>query len=217
MTKARYSKIQQTLSQRQLDATIILDEVHKPYNLAAIMRTADAVGVQQMHAVYPKPAVRTSVKASAGTKRWVDVTTHRAVDLAIDEAKKKKMLVIGAHPDKNAVDFREIDYTQPIALVMGGELFGLSEHTLTLVDQTVTIPMHGMGKSLNVSVAAAVILFEFERQRQAAMAYSRCQFTEAECEAMAFEWAQPKFSRFCQSHKTPYPPLDAEGDIMHAD
>ena len=213
MTKQRYNKIQKTLMARQLDAMLILDKVHKPYNLAAMMRTCDAVGIQNIHAIYPKPAIRTGVNASAGTKRWVDVTLHRTIDAAITLAKAENMLVLGAHPDKKAVDYRDIDYTQPVAIVMGSELEGFSEHSLSLLDQTIKIPMHGMGQSLNVSVAAALILFEFERQRSASGAYNTSQYNEERLKCLSFEWAQPKLSTFCAENKMPYPDLDAEGDI----
>jgi len=216
MTKQRLSKIKRTLRARQLDTMVIVDEVHKPYNLAAIMRTCDAVGVPQIHAVYPKPTIRTSVNAAAGTKRWVNVTTEPSIDKALAKARAQSMLVLGAHPCPLAIDFREIDYTQPVAIVMGGELNGFSDYTLSQLDHTIKIPMHGMGESLNVSVAAALILFELERQRNQRGLYDIKHYSPEQLQKLTFEWAQPKFSRFCADQKMPYPALDDEGDIIHS-
>ena len=82
--------------------------------------------------------------------------------------RKQGFRLYAAHFSEQAVDFRQPDYTQPSAFVMGTEKLGVSEQALALVDQEIVIPMVGMAQSLNVSVAAAVLLFEAQRQRQAA-------------------------------------------------
>ena len=78
---------------------------------------------------------------------------------------------MAAHLSDEATDYRELDYTVPTALVVGTELFGVSEAGPGLSDQQVMIPMKGMTQSLNVSVACAIVLYEAMRQREAAGLY----------------------------------------------
>ena len=109
-------------------------------------------------------------------------------------------------------DFREIDYTAPIAVLFGQELDGLSDAALDASDTHVVVPMTGLVESLNVSVAAAVILYEAQRQRQVAGMYDRLRLDEVTFDTRLFEWCQPKIAEYCRRKGIPYPALDNEGD-----
>ena len=124
---SRYDKIIELLSNRQPDLTVFMDEVHKPHNLAAIVRTADAVGIGHVHAVFPEGVSYSGHHTSSGSKRWV--TTHKHPNLAtgVAEVKVKGMQVLAAHFSDKAVDFRSIDYTKPTCVLLGSELIGVSE------------------------------------------------------------------------------------------
>jgi tRNA (guanosine-2'-O-)-methyltransferase len=106
-----------------------------------------------------------------------------------------------------------VDYTQPVALALGTELFGVSEATLAVADTQVKIPMMGVTQSLNVSVACAVVLFAALQQRQAAGLYDRCRLHQDELARQRFEWLHPVLADYCKRHSLAYPALDEEGEL----
>lgn len=214
MTPERLEKIRAVLNRRQPDLTVINDEVHKGRNLAAIMRTCDAVGIDHMHIVEPKKGYRSFQGTASGSNKWVEVSTYSSVTQAIATVKSQGMKVVAAHLDSAAVDYREIDYVEPTALLMGMESEGVSEEALALVDHTVTIPMQGMVESFNVSVAAAIILLEAQRQRAEKGRYEECRLDKAHYQRRFFQWAHPQVANFCDSKGICYPDLDEKGDII---
>lgn len=214
MTAQRLNQIKNVLRQRQFDATVILENVHKSHNLSAIIRNCDAVGIAEVHAVDGDAGWHTSNHTASGSQRWVNVHKHTDIDTCFAHLKQQGKTLYAAHLSDEAVDFRDIDYTQPFALLMGQEKFGVTPETAAKVDGHISIPMHGMVESLNVSVATAVILYEMQRQRLAAGLYEHCQLDPDRFEKTVFEWCQPKMARFYQDRNLPYPPLDEDGDII---
>jgi len=167
MTPERFKRISDMLAQRQLDLTVCMEEVHKPHNLAAIVRTADAIGIHRVHAVWPKTWIHKRKGTARGSQNWVDVKLHPDIGTAVAELKASGMQILATHLSDSSVDFRAIDYTKPTAILVGQEKHGIGEEALALADHHIVIPMVGMVQSLNVSVAAAAILYEAQRSRTA--------------------------------------------------
>ena len=122
--------------------------------------------------------------------------------------------LIAAHISDDALHYREIDYTQPTALVVGTELFGVSTGALAHVDRQIRIPMMGMSQSLNVSVACSIVLYEAQRQRQAAGMYGKSRLDEATRNRLRFEWLHPILADFCRRRGLAYPALDEDGELL---
>ena len=217
MTPERFHKLQTILKRRQLDLTVLMDNVHKPHNLSAIMRSGDAVGVHTIHAVTRERFIKTVKDVTQGTGKWVNVEIHPSLDEAVSHLKNNKMQILAAHLSDTAIDFREIDYTQPTAVMLGTELHGVSEQGLELADKHVVIPMLGMIDSLNVSVAAAMILFEAQRQRLQAGMYDKQQLPDEEYRKILFEWSHPKLAEFYTRKGLAYPEQDEEGQVIESD
>ncbi len=173
MTLKRYARIREMLARRQPDLTVCMEQVHKPHNVSAIIRTADTVGVHEVHAVWPENRMRIMTSSAAGSNSWVQVKTHRTIADAVGHLKGQGMQVLATHLSEKSVDFRDIDYTRPTCILMGQEKTGITQEALDLADQDIIIPMIGMVQSLNVSVASALILYEAQRQRQNAGMYAR--------------------------------------------
>lgn len=214
MTPERFARLRAVLERRQPDLTVLMDGVHKPYNLSAVARSCDAVGVLELHAVPaedPRPLNR---QVSAGTAKWIPMHVHESTRTATEALRARGFSLVAAHTDPAAVDFREIDFTRPTAVVVGSELHGLSDAALARVDHTVFVPMVGMVRSLNVSVATAVLLYEAQRQREAAGMYASPRLGADRFEALLFEWAHPEVARSCRAAGVPYPALDADGEIV---
>ena len=214
MTPERYRRLRAVLDRRQADLTVLLDNVHKPHNLSAILRSCDAVGVYQAHAVWPREVFRPHRLTSGGAGKWVGVNTHANVEAAIQQLHAGGYQVVAAHPGPEAMDFRDIDYTGPTAVVLGAELQGVSAAALELADRHLIIPMAGHVASLNVSVAAAIVLFEAQRQRQLAGMFDSVQLPDDSYAKTLFEWAHPTIADYCRRHGRAYPELDEDGGVI---
>ena len=188
-----------------------MENVNKAHNLAAIIRSCDAVGIHQMHAVSFRPYIRTRQNTAAGASKWVKVNLGDSVIPICDELRQQGMQILVATFRPDAVDFRSIDYTKPTAIIVGEELTGPSPDALRMADRYVYIPMFGIVESLNVSVAAAVILFEAQRQREAAGLYRSKHFSDEEYGRLLFEYTYPRLGAVLREQGKPYPELDQDG------
>ena len=215
MNLERYQRIQQVLKSRQTDLTFCLEEVHKPNNVSAVIRSADATAIHKIHAVWPN-AMRTLSHTSAGARNWVEVETHDTINDAVSVLKQQNMQVLVTNLSETAVDFRDIDYTKPTAIILGGEKMGASEQAKHLADQDIIIPMLGMVQSLNVSVASAVIMYEAQRQRQAAGLYDNPANPIAEntVQKVLFERGHPVLAKVAKRKGLPYPLIDEQGEVI---
>lgn len=214
MTQARRQKIDAVLANRQPDLTVLAEQLHKPRNFSAIVRTCDAVGINEVHAVPGEEGVSTHWKTSQGAEKWVQVRPHESMAAACAFLRARGFQLVAAHPDDSATDYRDIDYTVPTALLLGTELFGVSPAGLAASDRRVFVPMKGMTHSLNVSVACAIVLYEAMRQRDAAGRYGNRGLDPAVLARQRFEWMHPVLTRYCRARGLPYPELDADGNVV---
>jgi tRNA (guanosine-2'-O-)-methyltransferase len=214
MTPERLERINKMLDHRQPDLTVCMEGVHKSHNLAAVVRTADAIGVSDVHAIWKSDEMEVRGGSAAGSQNWIDVHNYSKTKDAIDALKKQGMQVLVTNLSESAVDFREIDYTKPTAIILGQEKFGASDIALEMADQDIMIPMVGMVQSLNVSVACSVVLYEAQRQRQLAGMYDKPSIDESRRQRFLFEGGHPIFAEACKRKGLPYPTIDEEGQII---
>jgi tRNA (guanosine-2'-O-)-methyltransferase len=213
MTPERFRKLSQILSARQPDLTVLMENVHKTHNIAAVLRTCDAVGVFEANAVSDEGEIPRHHMVSGGTRRYVRIRLHDSIASACDTLQAEGFQVLAAHFSEGAVDYRNIDYTRPTAILMGSELWGVSEAGAEHADRHVTIPMDGVVQSLNVSVAAALLLYEARRQREAAGLYETCRLPDIVYRDTLFEWSHPDIASRCREKGLPYPALTEDGDL----
>ena len=213
MTPERLEKLRGILDKRQPDLTVITDYVHKGRNLSAIVRTADAVGIGTVHSVIGDKDYRSFRGTALGSHRWVEVHRYRELSKPVAQLKAQGLQIVAAHLSSTAVDFHDVDYTRPTAILMGAEKVGVSEQGIALADIHVTVPMVGMVESFNVSVAAGIILSEARHQRQQAGYYDQRRLDQETYDRLFFEWAHPKVRDFCIRHQLDYPPLREDGEI----
>ena len=213
MTAERVSRLDAVLAMRQPDLTVFAENLHKPRNFSAMVRCCDAVGVNEMHVLPGEDNLRTHWNTSQGAEKWMRIRTHSNPEEACTHLKSNGFQLVAAHLSDGALDYRELDYTGPTALVLGTELFGVSDITLSFADHQASIPMMGVTQSLNVSVACAIVLYEAQRQRQAAGMYEHCRLDEKSLARQRFEWLHPVLTDYCQRHGLEYPALDESGDL----
>ena len=215
MTPERYQRLCKTLDRRQPDLTLLTDEVHKPHNLAAIVRTCDAVGITEVHCCHPQLPERQLRGRSMGSSRWVDVQHHNSTVEAAQTLQSQGFKIYAAHFSEKARPYPEADYTVPCALLVGAEKHGVSPGVAALADEHVIIPMQGMVKSFNVSVAAAIILMEAQRQRQAVGLYDVSRLPPKRRTDILFRWGYPELARYCDQRGLAYPMLDDDGQLIN--
>jgi tRNA (guanosine-2'-O-)-methyltransferase len=211
MTPQRFAKLRAALARRQPDLTVYMDAVNKSHNVSAIIRTADAVGIHRLHALSTGGALRRHHMIAGGAKHYVGLTLHRSTSSALAALRGEGWRLVAAHAGARAREYREVDYTAKVAIMVGAELVGLSEAALAIADEHIAIPMLGLGTSLNVSVAVGVILLEAERQRRTAGLYDSSRLTPAEHDRTLFEWCYPEIAERCRQLGREYPPLTADG------
>jgi TrmH family RNA methyltransferase len=147
---------------------LIVESVEKPGNLGAIMRTADAAGIDAviicdpLADIYNPNTIRSGV-GCVFTKQIVSTTTKEAFVWL----KMNKITIYAAALSESALLYHQIDFCKPTAIVMGTEATGLSGEWLENSDAQIIIPMKGIADSLNVSTSAAILVFEAIRQREA--------------------------------------------------
>jgi tRNA (guanosine-2'-O-)-methyltransferase len=215
ITPERFHRLRRVLARRQPDLTVVMERVNKEHNFSAILRNCDAVGILEVHAVPPDHGLRLSDETSAGSSKWIRVHQHPSGVEAVRQLQGRGMQVVAAHPDRRAVDYREVDFVRPTAILMGAELFGVSEEALELADVTAVIPMVGMVRSLNVSVATSLLLYEAFRQRDARGLYDpdHPRLSTEAFQRTLFEWSYPRFARGFRALGLPYPALGPDGEI----
>lgn len=213
MTLRRLERILNVLAKRQPDLTILAEDVYKPHNLSAMLRSCDAVGIGTVHAVNPTGGVPTFSETSASADKWVNLVVHDSLLSALDALKAENMQVLAAHLSNEARDYRDVDYTQPTCILFGNEKGGVSEAAAARADAHIVIPMLGMVQSLNVSAATAVILFEAQRQRRASGLYDAPRLSPEVQRAQTFIWLYPREAAKLLATGQPFPALDEEGSI----
>jgi len=216
VTPERYQRILEVLERRQPDLTVLTEEVHKPHNISAIIRTCDAVGVFEVNCLnsMPQEDTPTFKQVARGSQKWIKLRDLDRIETAINQLQQRQFKVYAAHFSQMAIDYRKIDYTQPTAILLGAEKWGVSDRAAALVDGHIIIPMLGMVQSLNVSVAAAVILFEAQRQRLEAGLYDRPRLDRETFDRTLFEWCYPDLAAVYRKENQPFPKLGDNGDIL---
>jgi len=182
---------------------VLMERVHKPHNFSAILRSCDAVGVLEAHAIPAKHGLpdleeaagldlksKTFNETSGSAAKWVGLQVHPDTLSALNHMKSRGFQVLAAHFSERALDYRQADYTRPTCILLGTEKWGVSPEAAEQADAHILIPMMGMVQSLNVSVAAAVILFEAQRQRLQAGFYQQPRLSPEDYEFWLRNWVE---------------------------
>lgn len=175
MSPVRYHKLENLIpglyEEGRTPLLICLDGVTDTRNFGAIGRTADCAGFDGIVIPERNSASVTpdAMKTSAGGLLYVPVCRERDMLTAVRMLKESGIRIVGA-TEKGARNYTEIDYTDPVAIVMGNEEHGISDEVLRICDDLAAIPILGNIGSLNVSVAAGVMMYESVRQRREASA-----------------------------------------------
>lgn len=189
-SEERILKIRQVLEKRQSDFCLVLENVHDPHNLSAVLRSCDAVGIFEVCLVYHsgQEAPKLVESSSASARKWLNYKSFEDIESCYKYLRNSGKKIFTTHMGKDSRDLYSMDLTQPIALVFGNEHSGVSEQAYKLADGNFLIPQIGMVQSLNISVAAAVTLYEAYRQKKNAGHYEKSNFDSNVFEKLFQEW-----------------------------
>ena len=211
----RFERIKNVLVCRMKNLTVLVEDVNKPHNLSAILRTCDAAGVFEANFISKMNTVKTFNSTAQGSQKWVKLNNHENTIMAISDLKNKGFKLYGTTLNSESVDYRNFDYSQNTCFVLGAEKWGLSNELISMVDQSIFIPMRGMVQSLNVSVAASILLFEAIRQRKnkGILPANGEGLNIDEYQKTLFEWCYPELAEIYKKSAKEYPKLNDEGEF----
>lgn len=190
MTPERIAKLTGVLVKRQPDLTVVLENVFDPHNISAVMRTCDAVGLQDIYILNTKIPrhKKWGARSSSSAAKWLTVHQFENAEECFSSLRKRFSKILTTHLSSDAVDLYSINMTEPIALVFGNEHSGVSDEIRALADGNFIIPQAGIIQSLNISVACAVTLYEAFRQKNKAGHYDKQRLDEARYNQLFKEW-----------------------------
>lgn len=190
MTPERFERLNSVLNKRQPDLTVVLENVFDPHNISAVMRTCDAVGMQDIYILNSKipPHKKWGAKSSSSAAKWLTIHQFTDAGECFAALRKRFKKIYTTHLSTDAVGLHELNLTEPVALVFGNEHSGVSDEIIAMADGNFIIPQVGIIKSLNISVACAVSLYEAYRQKNNAGHYDKVKLEGEQLKRLQDEW-----------------------------
>ena len=191
MTEERRQKFENVLARRQNDLTVVLENVIDPHNISAVMRSCDAVGIQEIFVLNTRIPrhKKWGFRSSRSAAKWVTVHQFEDVVDCFAAIRKNYSSIFTTCLTTNSISLYSMELTRSMALVFGNEQYGVSDEINAMADGSFVIPQVGMIQSLNISVACAVTLYEAYRQKQAAGHYDEQKLTNEHVNTLFNQWA----------------------------
>ena len=188
-SERRLARLEFVLRHRQPDLTVVMENIHDPHNVSAMLRSCDAAGVWEAQLLYNTDAFpKIGKKSSASAGKWVGRRKFKTVEECYAKLRSEGFRIVATRLDEQAESIYDVDLTGKVAIVFGNEHRGVSDDAALDADGLIQIPMFGMIQSLNVSVACAITLYEALRQRLRKNGYGTSKFSKAKFEELAEEW-----------------------------
>ena len=192
MTPERKQRLTSVLDKRQGNITIVLENVFDPHNISAVMRTADAIGLQDIYILNNKIPrhKKWGARSSSSAAKWLSIHQYTDAVECFAVLRERYDRILTTHLSSDAIGLHQIDFTQRIALVFGNEHSGVSDEIRAMADGNFIIPQVGIIKSLNISVACAVTLYEAYRQKSLAGHYNQPGLDPVSYEELMKKWEE---------------------------
>ena len=146
-------------SLRTRHIAVVLEDIYQSHNASAVLRSCDCFGVQDVHVIEANNPFNPAGDVAVGSSKWVDYYPYHDTPSAYTRLREMGYKIVATTPHTNDTLITDLDISQPIALVFGTELTGLTPQAIDLADSYVKIPMYGFTESFNISVCAALSLF----------------------------------------------------------
>jgi len=171
--------------------TIVLENIHDPHNVSAILRTCDAAGIPKVLLLYNVESFpKIGKKSSASAFKWVEREKCKSVDACYSSLRNKGFKIFASKVSEDSKNIYDLDFTGTSAIIFGNESRGISEEAANYADERFMIPMYGMVQSLNVSVSAAIVIYEALRQRRLKGMYNGSTLSDEQTEDEILKWSE---------------------------
>lgn len=188
-SERRLARLTEAIRHTQPDLGVVLENIHDPHNVSAILRSCDAVGVRKVSLLYTSESFpRIGKKSSASAYKWVERVQFRSVPQCYNHLREEGFLIAASVVNRESTSLFDLDLNRKTVLVFGNEHRGVSDEASVGADVRFQIPMYGMVQSLNVSVASAIALFEALRQRIRSGKAGRPGLSDTDMRRMLEEW-----------------------------
>jgi tRNA (guanosine-2'-O-)-methyltransferase len=164
----RRARIDDAAASRLGGLRVVLENLHDPHNGAAVLRSAEAFGVQRVEVIETVEPFRYSSTVTQGCEKWLDVVRHKTLAAAVAGLRADGFAIYAAVPGA-AVALDDLDFSRPAAVMVGNEHEGLTGEAMAAADVRFGIPMYGLTQSLNLSVATALIVERASTLRRRAL------------------------------------------------
>ena len=166
MMERRLERIQEVVAGRTRSVVPVVEGLVNTGNVSAVMRSAEALGHQDVHVVKgDHERYKHSQRTAQGAQHWLDVWHWDAPSDCATHLKKAGYRLVAMHLHADTVPIRSLDFTEPTALIFGNEEAGVTDDMLAEADAACEVPLPGFTESFNVSVAAAVALYHAQQDR----------------------------------------------------
>jgi tRNA (guanosine-2'-O-)-methyltransferase len=164
LTEERLSKIEKYAEESSDFVLPVLENIYQFRNAAAIIRSVEACGFHKIAALEEENVFNPNIRVARGADTWMQVEKMPKTISSLQEIRDKGYKILAVSPEKNAVSLPEYELKEPVALIFGTEMEGVSQEVLDFADETLIIPMYGFTQSFNVSVAAAICMYELKQK-----------------------------------------------------
>ncbi len=190
MTPEHYDRLTSVLNKRQPDITVVLENVFDPHNISAVMRTCDAVGLQDIYILNTRIPrhKKWGARSLSSAAKWLSIHQYTDAAECFAELRKHYRKIYTTHLSSDAAGLHQLNLAEPVALVFGNEHSGVSEEIIAMADGNFIIPQVGIIRSLNISVACAVTLYEAFRQKSLAGHYDQVKLEGEKLQRLRTEW-----------------------------
>ena len=189
VSERRLQLIDSVAAQRTRHITVVLEDVYQSHNAAAVLRSCDCFGVQDVHVVEQNNPFNPAGDVAVGSSKWVDYYPHKDIQSAYNYLRSKGYRIVATTPHTDDTLITDLDISTPVALIFGTELTGLSTEAIDLADEYVKIPMYGFTESFNISVSVALSLFNLtERLRSSNLSPFTFHLSPQELLSLKLHW-----------------------------
>lgn len=187
LSAERIERIEQVLALRLTSLTAVVEQTYDPHNAAATIRTAEALGLSELHVAAPRADFISAKGVTRGTDLWIDVRQWPSFVECARALRAGGFRVVATLPDAKE-DLSTIDVSTPVAVAFGNEHEGLSEEAIAACDGAVRIPMFGFAESFNLSVSVAMVLSQLGARRRAMIAPALGELSEERRDRLRACW-----------------------------
>lgn len=190
VSERRLGRLNEVLAERTNYLCLVLEDVYQSHNFSAVLRSADIFGVQNINFIENRNKYKISEDVSMGSTQWLTLNRYQKHEnntkACLKELKAKGYKIVATSLHESSVTMQQLDLSQPIALVFGTELSGITKDVEEEADEFIKLPMYGFTESFNISVCAALCMYELSTRIRKEVPNYR--LSEAEKEDIYIEW-----------------------------